>query len=134
MTQLFQQNKQTVLVVDDDPDILELMEYNLSTYGFNVITSTSGLEAIWNLANEEKPDCIILDIMMPSPDGFELCAFLKSSAEFKKIPIIIVSARGTEEDIRRGLSLGADAYFPKGQMGMASLLEFVTHYTCPPAC
>ncbi len=114
-----------VLVIDDDPDILELLEYNLKKEGFSVVTAPSGLSAMWGLEEDSRPDVILLDLMMPTLDGYEMCKYLKSSDEFRSVPVIIISAKGASEDIRKGLALGADAYLPKASFSMKSLIDEV---------
>jgi len=114
-----------ILVIDDDPDILELFEYNLKRAGYTVVTAPSGLNAAWALEEDTPPDVILLDLMMPTLDGYELCRYLKSSDEFKNIPVVIVSAKGAAEDIQKGLRLGADKYLPKSSFTMGALLQEV---------
>lgn len=114
-----------ILVIDDDTDILELFEYNLRKEGYHVVTAPSGLNAAWALEEDSPPDVILLDLMMPTLDGYELCKYLKSSDEFKNIPVVIVSAKGTPEDIKKGLKVGADRYLSKSSFTMESLLKEV---------
>ena len=102
----------TILVVDDEEDIRELVRYNLSKAGFNVVTAASGEEGLLS-AQEIKPNLIILDIMLPGMDGLEVCRRLKSDAVLKKTPIVMISALGEEKDIVSGLELGADDYVSK---------------------
>ena len=120
--------KKTILIVDDDMDIVQLLEYNLCKAGYDVKASASGLEALWEMMGEKRPDCILLDIMMPSPNGFEICAYLKSSPEFSDIPVVIISARGNSNDIKAGLQLGANAYLPK-PFGIDLLLKVIHDQT-----
>jgi two-component system, OmpR family, KDP operon response regulator KdpE len=98
-----------ILIVDDEPRYLRLMEANLITEGFLVIKATNGQEAV-NLVVEQHPDLLLLDVMMPILDGF---GALERIREFSNIPIIIVTARGSENDRVRGLDLGADDYIVK---------------------
>lgn len=114
-----------ILVIDDDPDVLELFEYTLKKEGYQVVTAPSGLNAAWALEEDTPPDVILLDLMMPTLDGYELCRYLKSSDEFKDIPVVIVSAKGSPEDIRKGLALGADKYLPKSSFSLKTLLSEV---------
>ncbi len=107
------QNQKTIFVVDDDQDLVELMTYNLEKEGYKIKKAFSGLQSIWKLELEERPDCILLDLMMPSPNGFEICDYLKSSEDYRDIPLVIVSACNSAEDIEKALNLGADAYLPK---------------------
>jgi DNA-binding response OmpR family regulator len=98
-----------ILVVDDEPRYLRLMEANLVTEGFNVSKATNGQEAV-DLVVEKHPDLLLLDVMMPVLDGF---GALERIREFSMVPIIIVTARGSENDRVRGLDLGADDYIVK---------------------
>jgi len=98
-----------VLVIDDDADILRMLKLALTRNGFNVVLAPSGMEGL-RRAYETHPDAIILDIMMPMHDGFEICRRLR---EMTDVPIIFLTAKGTEDDIVRGLALGADDYIIK---------------------
>jgi len=98
-----------ILIVDDEPRYLRLMEANLTTDGYQVIKATNGQEAV-NLVVERHPDLILLDVMMPVLDGF---GALERIREFSNVPVIIVTARGSENDRVRGLDLGADDYIVK---------------------
>ncbi len=104
--------KQTILVVDDENDILTLLKYNLEKGGFNVLSSQDGPEAI-NTAEKERPDLIILDIMLPSMEGTEVCRILKGNGGTRDIPIIMLTAKGDEIDRIVGFELGADDYIIK---------------------
>ncbi len=104
--------KRTILVVDDEIDILELMEYHLEKEGFSVVTAKSGGEAL-DVALSQELDLIVLDLMLPGINGLEVCKILKREAKTKNIPIIMVSAKGEEQDIITGLELGADDYIVK---------------------
>lgn len=119
------EKEKKILVIDDDPDILELLEYNLKKAGYRVVAAPSGMNAMWGLEEDSRPDVILLDLMMPTLDGYELCRFLKSSDDFRDIPVIIVSAKGSSEDIQKGLALGADKYLPKSSFTMEGLLKEV---------
>jgi two-component system, OmpR family, KDP operon response regulator KdpE len=99
----------TILIVDDEPRYLRLMEANLVPEGYQVITATNGQQAV-DIAAEKRPDLIFLDVMMPILDGFAACERIR---EFSNVPIIIVTARGSENDRVRGLDLGADDYIVK---------------------
>ena len=102
-----------VLVVDDDRVIQQLLEVNLELEGYLVAgTASDGQEAI-AMAAELKPDLILLDIMMPKMDGLEVCRQLKADPKLAKIPIVLLSARAQDMDIREGLEIGADAYLTK---------------------
>lgn len=104
--------KQKLLVVDDEKDILTLLEYNLEKAGFKVISAQDGPEAI-NVAKREMPDLIILDIMLPSMEGTEVCKIIKREETTSHIPIIMLTAKGEEVDKIVGFELGADDYITK---------------------
>lgn len=101
-----------ILAVDDDPDILTLVRYNLEKEGFKVSTVESGEEAL-EKTRKTKPDLLVLDLMLPGMDGLEVCRLLKSDASLKHIPVIMLTAKGEETDIVVGLELGADDYLTK---------------------
>ncbi len=101
-----------ILVVDDEGDILELLRFNLTRDGYNVISTTSGEEAL-DLARREDPDLVVLDLMLPDIDGLEVARRLKNHSHTKAIPIIMLTAKGEEADIVAGLELGADDYITK---------------------
>ncbi len=101
-----------ILVVDDETDILELVEFNLMKQGFRTISAKDGEQAL-QLARNVKPDAIILDLMLPGISGLEVCRSLKSDKNTRDIPIIMLTARGEEEDIVKGLETGADDYVTK---------------------
>ena len=104
--------KQRILVVDDEPDVLELVEYNLSGAGFSVITASDGAEALAKIRTHQ-PDLVILDVMMPEMDGTELCKLLRRDPATADIPIILLTARAGEIDRVLGFELGADDYVTK---------------------
>ncbi len=105
-------SKATVLVVDDEEDILELVRYHLHREGYRVITAASG-EEVLSSVQEEVPDLILLDLMLPGLDGLEVCRLLKADERSASIPVIMLTARGSEADIIVGLELGADDYITK---------------------
>jgi len=104
--------RNTVLVVDDERDILELIRYNLEKEDFHVRTVESGEDAL-RLARETEPDLIILDIMLPGMNGTEVCKRLKSAAETHHIPVLMLTAKSSSSDVVNGLELGADDYVTK---------------------
>ena len=104
--------KLNLLVVEDDEDILNLLAYNLRAAGYGVVSSKDGYEALAE-ARSQLPDLVILDLMLPGLDGFEVCRELKRGAETRHIPIIMLTARGEEIDRIVGLELGADDYVVK---------------------
>jgi two-component system phosphate regulon response regulator PhoB len=101
-----------ILAVDDEEDILELLDYNLTRSGYQVLRATTGEEAL-EAARREKPSLVLLDLMLPGIDGLEVCRTLKGDAATKHLPIVMLTARGEEADIVAGLELGADDYVTK---------------------
>lgn len=101
-----------VLVVDDDPVILKLLEVNFEMEGFGVLVAHDGEEGI-AVARDARPDVIVSDIMMPKVSGLELVVALKSDPETSDIPIILLSAKAQNADVRSGLDAGADDYVTK---------------------
>lgn len=101
--------KEKILVVDDERNIVELVKFNLEKEGYEVISAYDGFEAV-NQARQEKPDLIILDIMLPGQGGLEVCRTLRQET---KVPIIMATAKGEEIDKILGLELGADDYITK---------------------
>ena len=101
-----------ILVVDDERDLVSFINARLRANGYDVVTAYDGMEAL-RKANEEKPDLILLDVMMPAGDGFDVCQKLKSQNETANIPIIFLTAKTLDKDERLGLSLGAEYYLKK---------------------
>ncbi|KUK82024.1 MAG: Response regulator [Pelotomaculum thermopropionicum] len=101
-----------ILVVDDEISILELLRFNLAREGYRVLTANDGQQAL-HCARAEKPDLIILDIMLPVMDGYEVCRILKAGKETAGIPVLMLSARDDVLDKVVGLELGADDYIAK---------------------
>jgi two-component system phosphate regulon response regulator PhoB len=105
-------SKATILIVDDEEDIRELVELNLAQEGYKVLSCETGEQAL-ETAAYKLPDLIILDLMLPGIDGLEVCKKLKSNIKTENIPIIMLTAKGEETDIVTGLELGADDYVTK---------------------
>lgn len=105
-------DKQTVLVVDDEQDILDLIEYNLKKEGFDVLKAEDGLEGM-EMSRRHHPSLVLLDIMMPKMDGLEVVERMRGDSNLKKIPIIFLTARGDEKTEVEGLDKGADDYITK---------------------
>jgi twitching motility two-component system response regulator PilG len=101
-----------ILIVEDEESLLKLESILLTTKGYLVQGATSGRSALESVA-EEPPDLILLDIMLPEIDGFEVCRRLKSSPKTRHIPIILLTAKKTPEDVARGEEVGADQYITK---------------------
>lgn len=101
-----------ILIADDDPVILRLLQVNFALEGFDVDTAARGEEAL-KKAKDGRPDVIVLDVMMPGMDGWEVCRRLHEDEETAAIPVIFLSALSLEEDRQRGLELGVEAYVTK---------------------
>lgn len=104
--------KQKILIVDDEPDILELIEYNLKKEGYQVYLAGNGQEGI-TIAKKVHPDLIILDIMMPKMDGIEACRLMRAIPEFKNTFMVFLTARSEEYSEIAGFNVGADDYIAK---------------------
>jgi len=104
--------KATILIVDDEEDIRELVQLNLAREGFEVLDCETGESAI-GMARQKQPDLILLDLMLPGIDGLEVCKTLKGDAKTKHIPVVMLTAKGEETDIVTGLEIGADDYVTK---------------------
>lgn len=104
--------KKQILVVDDEEDILELIQYNLAREGYQITGAANGEEAL-EKARSKSFDLIVLDLMLPGIDGLEVAKSLKSEEKTKQIPIVMLTAKGEEADIVTGLELGADDYITK---------------------
>jgi len=105
-------SRDQILVVDDEEDILELVRFNLSKEGYQVICAATGEKAV-EIARAELPDLMVLDLMLPGMDGLEVTKFLKNNPETQHIPIVMLTAKGEESDVVTGLELGADDYVAK---------------------
>jgi two-component system alkaline phosphatase synthesis response regulator PhoP len=101
-----------ILIVEDDPSVLRATSYILEKEGYQVLTAQNGLEGL-KKAREDNPDLLILDVMLPGIDGFEICHSLRSEPETAGLPIIMFSAKGQESDKATGLKVGADEYLTK---------------------
>jgi len=105
-------SKQNIMIVEDEEDIQELIQYNLIKNGFNTTGYFSG-EAALNDISKALPDLVLLDLMLPGIDGLEVCKRLKKNEETNNLPIIMITARGEEEDVVKGFEQGADDYITK---------------------
>jgi len=102
----------TLLLVDDEPNILISLEFLMKREGCQVLLARDGVEALELLA-QHRPDLILLDVMMPRKNGFEVCQELRANDAFKSIRILMLTAKGRDTDVAKGLALGADAYMTK---------------------
>ncbi|GGH72918.1 MAG: response regulator [Bacteroidetes bacterium] len=101
-----------ILIVDDEPNIVMSLDYLLRRKNYNVFVARNGSEAL-SAIEEHKPDLILLDIMMPDVDGYEICERVKADPETHQIKIIFISAKSKKSDIEKGYELGADMYMVK---------------------
>lgn len=101
-----------VLVVDDEPNIVLSLKFLISQQGYEVRTAGNGEEALRAL-EEKIPDLILLDIMMPKPDGYEVCQKIRATPEWKEIPVIMLTAKGRDVEKQKGFAMGADDYITK---------------------
>jgi len=104
--------RQKIVVVEDEPDILEVIEYNLTREGFRVVTARDGGDGL-KKARSELPDLLVLDLMLPGIDGLEVCRRLRADDVTRALPVVMVTAKGEEADIVVGLGMGADDYLVK---------------------
>ncbi len=103
---------ETVLVVEDEQDVVDLLRYNLNRAGFTVLIALNGIEGL-RIAREQRPDVVLLDLMLPEMTGEKVCHALKNDTETAEIPVIMLTAKGETEQRVRGLELGADDYVTK---------------------
>lgn len=101
-----------ILIVDDEPDIIEILRFRLEKKGYRVVAAFDGEEAL-DQVEKEQPDLIVLDLMMPKMDGAEVCRRLKRNPAYQEIPIIMLTAKARDVDKMEGISLGADDYIVK---------------------
>jgi len=101
-----------ILVVDDEADLVETIQFALELEGYNVLVASNGEEGL-NIARQEKPDLILLDLMLPKLDGYKVCRLLKFDERYKSIPILMLTARTQEKDKILGKETGANEYITK---------------------
>jgi len=116
-------NQKTVMIIEDEPDAAELFAEMMRVSGFQVLKSYASIPAM-NMIAQEKPDVIILDIMMPDISGLDILRDMRGKADLAKIPVVLVSAKGTPSDVREGLNAGASIYLTK-PVGFADLKNAV---------
>jgi two-component system alkaline phosphatase synthesis response regulator PhoP len=105
-------SKGKILVVDDEIYIVHILDFSLGMEGYDVVTALDGEQALEKIKSE-KPDLIVLDIMMPKLDGYEVCKTIKSDPATKHVPVILLSAKGRNVDQKMGFDVGADDYITK---------------------
>jgi DNA-binding response OmpR family regulator len=101
-----------ILIADDEPNIVISLEFLLRREGFNVLVAVDGEEALTK-ARAERPDLVLLDVMMPKMNGFDVCQALRADPELASMRILMLTAKGRETEVNKGLGLGADAYVTK---------------------
>ncbi len=101
-----------ILVADDEPNIVISLEYLLKREGYTVVTARDGQQALEVIAREQ-PDLVLLDVMMPKKTGFEVCQELRSNEVTQAVKVLMLTAKGRDTDVAKGLALGADAYITK---------------------
>ena len=116
-----------ILLVDDEPEVLSILSKRLQSAGYGVVTAADGKEGLEKV-RAEKPDIILLDVMMPGKDGFSMLSEMQSEDSSRKIPVIMVTARGDSRDIFQGQYLGAIDYLIK-PVDFEELLKYVRKYT-----
>jgi len=112
MSQSITVSQKQIVIVEDEPDILDVLSYNLKREGFAVASAQNGALCL-ELIQRIKPDLVLLDLMLPGMDGLDVCRHLKSNSATKPIPVIMVTAKGEESDVVLGLGIGADDYIAK---------------------
>ena len=101
-----------ILIADDEPNIVISLEFLLKREGYEVVVAHDGVQALERV-RAERPDLAILDVMMPNRNGFEVCQDLRQDPEFKAMRIMMLTAKGRDTEVSKGLALGADVYMPK---------------------
>lgn len=122
--------KKKLLFIDDEADLVKVVTFRLENAGYEVISALDGQEGL-DKARGEKPDLIILDLMLPKVDGYKVCRMLKSDERYKGIPIIMFTARAQEADKKMGKEVGADAYIVKPfepEILLAKVKEFLGEF------
>lgn len=116
-----------ILIVEDDQTISIMYKAKFETEGFSVLSASTGVDGL-NIAKKEKPSIIMLDIVLPQMDGFSVLKKLKAGKETKKIPVIMLTNLGTEEDVKKGKELGADDYLVKASLTPTQVSNKVKSY------
>jgi two-component system cell cycle response regulator len=104
--------KQTILIVDDDPVALDILEGHLVSEDYNLLLASSGFQALRHLEREQI-DLVVLDVMMPHMDGFEICERIKDNERWRRIPVILITGFWDQEQMDRGIAAGAESFLPK---------------------
>ncbi len=124
--------KLRILLVDDEPSIIKMVGKRLEVEGFEVMVAMDGQEAL-DKAQSIEPDLVVLDLMLPRLNGYEVCAMLKRDSRYQKIPIIMLSARSQEKDEKEALACGANVYLKKpfNSKELVEHIRALTHETAP---
>jgi DNA-binding response OmpR family regulator len=101
-----------ILIVDDEPNVVIPLQFLMEQHGYKVMTAERGEDAL-DLVYQYKPDLVLLDIMLPGIDGYEVCEIIRLNPNFRNVKIIFLTAKGREEEIAKGMALGAEAYITK---------------------
>lgn len=116
-------NKTRILIVDDEADLVSVLRIGLEIEGFEVIAAGDGEEGL-RKAREDRPELVVLDLMLPKLDGYRVCRALKFDERYRNLPIVILSARSGEQDRRLAFDMGADAFVSK-PYDMAALVKLI---------
>ena len=119
-------SKKNILIVEDDQFFRELLKKKLTSVGFSIIEASNGEEGVEKVKSK-KPDLIILDLLLPNIDGFEVLSKVKTSSDTSSTPVIIVSNLGQQEDIEKGMKLGANDYLIKSQFDIESIVSKINN-------
>jgi CheY-like chemotaxis protein len=122
------ENKKKVMIVEDDSFVMDIYQTKISKEGFDVITAENGAEAIKKLEEGEKPDLILLDIIMPYMDGLTVLKKIKEKEDLKKIPVVLLTNLSQKEEIQQGFDLGAEDYLIKSHFTPSEVMEKIGKY------
>lgn len=122
MTDLSKKEKKKILLVEDDTFILEMYATKLLNFGYDVLTATDGEEAL-KIIKDKCPDFILLDLVLPSMDGFDVLKAIKKDAKTKSIPVVLLTNLGERKDVETGLKLGANDYLIKAHFTPSEVIE-----------
>lgn len=122
MSDSTKESKKKILIVEDDTFILEMYATKLLNFGYDVLTATDGDEAL-KIVKDKKPDFILLDLVLPSVDGFDVLKAVRKNPKSKPIPVILLTNLGERKDVEKGLKLGADDYLIKAHFTPSEVIE-----------
>ena len=126
------EQKPSILIVEDDKFLLKLLETKLQKEGFSILTAENGIQALEVLKTGSRPNLILLDLILPEKNGFEVLAEIKANPETHDIPVLIISNLGQDTDISRGKELGAIEYFVKSDISVNGLVKHIRDYFSRP--